>query len=99
MNLLQAGDSSSSAEVSAFEGGDGIGKSQNVQELPILEETINESCMEDIACAGRIDRLYFKSFHVNEFSFHQCNGTIMTQCGTEKPRYLFLKFGESFFSI
>ena len=97
LSLFQARNPSSSAKVKAFESRHGIGKPQRFFDLPILEQAVNESSMEDIACAGGIYRPYLESFSIEEFSVDQGHGAQMTQSGEEKSMGLFLKFEKSFF--
>jgi hypothetical protein len=48
-DLVESWNGASTPEVTALEAGYGIGKSQDFLHFPILEETVDESGMEDIA--------------------------------------------------
>ncbi len=74
-NFVQGWDSTPAAEVAAFEGSNGIGKSQDFFDFPILEKTIDETCMEDIACSGCVNHVDLKTLDMEDFSTHQGHGS------------------------
>ena len=99
-NLVERADATSSAHRSAVEGSGGAGKFQLTVEGPVIQESVDEAGVEDVACTSGIDYGDAEGWGVEELSSVEGENTFLAEgCCGKATRVSALHLAESLFEI